>query len=409
MIEARLPTAGWRDNPGLNKIIVALFDGDEKPRIVGGAVRDSLLGLVVSDIDLATKLHPETVLNRLSSVDIKAIPTGLDHGTITAVVDTQNFEITTLRRDVATDGRRATIAFATDWKEDAARRDFTFNALYADNESGEIFDYFGGLDDLDKRLVRFIGDPDARIAEDHLRILRYFRFLARFGGERVDQPALTACASASKSLMALSRERIASELLKILGLPDPSFAVSLMIERGIFANFLPEISDRAATQLRQLISREIQYSQPISLSARLLSILPTQADIVDKIVMRLKLSNRMRVDLATRLADSNPEPDNIRSIAYKSGKETARDVALLYAPDVKLKLCLEMLIDWEAPQFPLKGGALIKLGLRAGPVVAKTLQQIEAQWIKEGFPPENRLSEIIDQFVAGALLSNKNA
>ena len=175
-----LPDVEWRDADGLKRVIAALADDHGGPRIVGGAVRDSLLGIAVTDVDLATILHPDAVIDRLEAARIKAVPTGLDHGTVTAVADGKNYEITTLRRDVATDGRRATVAFATDWREDAARRDFTINALYADPNTGEIFDYFDGLADLESGTIRFIGDADQRIAEDFLRILRYFRFLARF-------------------------------------------------------------------------------------------------------------------------------------------------------------------------------------------------------------------------------------
>ncbi len=176
-----LPEAEWRDADSLKRVVAALKDGHGGPRIVGGAVRDTLLGLRVSDVDVATILTPDEVIDRLEAARIKAIPTGLDHGTVTAVADARNYEITTLRRDVATDGRRAVVAFSTDWREDAARRDFTINALYADPETGEIFDYFAGLSDLEAGIVRFIGDADDRIAEDYLRILRYFRFLARYG------------------------------------------------------------------------------------------------------------------------------------------------------------------------------------------------------------------------------------
>ncbi len=241
MSMASLPDVPWRHSDGLQAVLAALSDRDQHPRVVGGAVRDSLFGLPVADVDLATPLLPDVVIRRLESAGIKAVPTGLDHGTITAVAHGQNFEITTLRRDVATDGRRAVVAFSTDWREDAARRDFTINALYADPVSGEIFDYFGGLDDLKAGIVRFIGDADTRIAEDHLRILRFFRFHARFGKGVADSVAIAACAKAAKSLMALSRERILDELSKLLALPDPLASVSLMIEHGIFAAFLPEL------------------------------------------------------------------------------------------------------------------------------------------------------------------------
>jgi poly(A) polymerase len=404
-----LPGAPWRESEGLKAITAALLDGDEGPRIVGGAVRDSLLGLQVSDIDLATKLTPEVVIDRLEAARIKAIPTGIDHGTITAVAHNQTFEITTLRRDVSTDGRRATVAFSQDWKEDAARRDFTINALYADPVSGEIFDYFRGLEDLKSHSLRFIGDPVQRIAEDHLRILRYFRFLARFGGDAVDHAALIACRDAAKSLMALSRERIASELLKIMGTAKPVFAVSLMVDNGIFASFLPELSDDAVFLLRRLVNREQDHAMQPSLTARLLSILPRDAATVDKVAMRLKLSNRMRVDMANRLSEHEPAPQTIRALAYRTDLECARDTAMLFADESALAGSLTNLADWSSPRFPIKGGDLIARGLSAGPVVAKTLKAIEAAWIEEDFPDTSRAEILTDQLVAGALLATKNS
>ena len=186
-MELILDAAKWLKKRGMNRLLAALGADDKLTRYVGGAIRDDLLGLPVSDIDLATRIPPEDVIRRLEKARIKAVPTGIEHGTITAVSDGHPFEITTLRRDVSTDGRRATVAFTDDWKEDAARRDFTINALSADPASGELFDYFGGLDDLENRRIRFIGDPLQRIAEDHLRILRFFRFHARFEASQPDQ------------------------------------------------------------------------------------------------------------------------------------------------------------------------------------------------------------------------------
>ena len=248
-----LPDADWRRRPGLAALIAAL-GGPEEARLVGGAVRDGLMGLPVSDIDVATRLLPDDVMARLKAARIKAVPTGLAHGTVTAVTEGGPVEVTTLRRDVATDGRHAKVVFSNDWQEDASRRDFTMNALYADPVSGEVFDWFGGLADLEARRVRFIGDPLTRIAEDHLRILRFFRFHARFGKGPADGPSLTACTTRANDLMALSRERIAAELLKLLAAPQPAPAVRLMIDHGIFAPVLPEIRD--AEPLEQLIARE---------------------------------------------------------------------------------------------------------------------------------------------------------
>ena len=199
-------------------------------------------------------LHQLKYLELARAAGLKAVPTGIDHGTVTVVAERTPVEVTTLRRDVATDGRRATIAYTGDWREDAARRDFTINALSADPDTGELFDYFGGLADLEARRVRFIGDPLQRIAEDHLRILRFFRFHAKFGAGTPDPEGLAACAARANDLMALSRERIADELLKLLALPDPAPTVRLMIDRGILKPVLPEIADPA--RLAALVEAE---------------------------------------------------------------------------------------------------------------------------------------------------------
>ena len=407
MSEAVLPDAEWRNASGLARVVAALADEHGGPRFVGGAVRDTLLGLQVTDVDLATMLLPEVVVDRLEAACIKAVPTGLDHGTVTAVADGKNYEITTLRRDVATDGRRAVVAFATDWKEDAARRDFTINALYADPSTGDIFDYFGGLEDLKTGNVRFIGDANERIAEDHLRILRYFRFLARFSKGPADSQAIAACAENTNSLMALSRERVAGELLKLLALPDPRRTISLMIQYRIFAPFLPEVADNAASALNRLYEREREWSCTPSLAARLLSLLPWDANTAQNVAMRLKLSNRMRADLARRLGGEPPTAKNVRAIAYRQGVDAARDSALLYADDADFASCMEMLNGWEAPEFAIKGGDLIARGLSVGPVVTQTLQAIENSWIAESFPPVTRINEIANQAVAEAMLASK--
>jgi poly(A) polymerase len=377
--------------------------------IVGGAVRDTLLGLAVSDVDVATTLTPDKVIDRLEAARIKAIPTGLDHGTVTAVADVKNYEITTLRRDVATDGRRAVVAFSTDWREDAARRDFTINALYADPETGEIFDYFAGLSDLEAGIIRFIGDAGDRIAEDYLRILRYFRFLARYGHGPIDAQAIAACAKGAHGLTALSRERIAQELTKILALPNPVGALSLMVEHRIFAAFLPELVGDAAERLTKLVEREQTFSQSMSLPARLLTLLPKDPASVDRVAARLKLSNKMREALALRVSAPPPNAATIRALAYRNGTDCARDAAMLYASDNGFEQSIAQLAGWQIPTFDLKGGDIIAMGLTAGPAVAKTLRSVETLWVSEGFPDYARLREIASQRVAEELSASRKA
>ena len=409
MISTNLPDAEWQHAEGLKKVLAALGDAYGGPRYVGGAVRDTLLGLPVADVDIATALEPMDVIDRLQAGGIKAIPTGIEHGTVTAAISGKNYEITTLRRDVTTDGRRATVAFATDWHEDAARRDFTINALYADPKSGEIFDYFNGLEDLQARRLRFIGDANQRIAEDFLRILRYFRFLARYGSGQLDTDAIAACAKGAHGLTALSRERIAQELTRILSLRDPVLSIELMITHGIFTPFLPELSDSAAIHLQSLIKREQQFAQIVSLPARFLALLNRDAVAVDKVAARLKLSNKLREGLAQRLIAPSPQPDNVRAMAYHADIGTARDLVMLYGTDSDVPECLAQLQQWEIPSLNVKGGDLIKLGLTAGPMVAKTLQAIEAAWIDEGFPDIQRQNELASQTVHAALSETKNA
>ena len=374
----RLDAARWRKKRGVARILKALGSGQGMIRYVGGAVRDELLGLPVSDVDFATRLRPEEVIERLEKAHIKAVPTGIDHGTVTAVADGHPAEITTLRADVSTDGRRATVAFTDDWMADASRRDFTINALYADPECGEVHDYFGGLDDLRARHVRFIGDPLTRIAEDHLRILRFFRFHARFGEGEPDAAALEACTARANDLMALSRERIADELLKLLSLPDPSATVALMIERGIFRPVLPEID--SAARLRTLLAAETESEFAPDALRRLSALLPRDPEAALAVATRLKLSNRARKRIA--LAADADLSTNSRALAYWIGTECAQDRLLLAgrAQDAT------QLTDWPVPRLPISGGQLIKRGVPQGPLVAKTLHAIERDWVGAGFP-----------------------
>lgn len=391
-----LPESEWRAHSGLLRIIRTLSDSDAKPLAVGGAVRDSLLGLPVSDVDLATGLRPDEVVRRLETAGIKAIPTGIDHGTITAVADARHFEITSFRRDVATDGRRATVAFSDNWREDAKRRDFTINALYADVQSGEIFDSVGGLSDLEARHVRFIGNAAERIAEDHLRILRYYRFLARFGEDIIDDEAMAACRDAAPSLKSLSRERIADELMKLLATADPRAAIDYMLGADIFAHIVSEIDGDAANILNRVVTRERAHGIAPSAIRRLTALLPKSPEISGKIASKLRLSKKMQAGLVSRIdfASAPVNAASIPAIAYHTSAETARDIALLFASDDDADACLAMLGRWEKPDFPLKGSDLIAMGLKPGPVVSQTLEAIRATWIAEGFPDAARVDTL---------------
>src|SRR5688572_16587378 len=325
----KLPRASWQTKAGMRPLLDALDAASGATRYVGGCVRDTLLGIPVRDVDLATRLTPEEVMTRLETAGIKAIPTGLAHGTVTAVVGGAPVEVTTLRRDVSTDGRRATIAYTDDWKEDAARRDFTINAFLADPISRELFDYFGGHADLEARRVRFIGDPLVRIAEDHLRILRFFRFHARFGGSEVDAAALEACTERANDLMALSRERIADELLKLLGFDAPVESLSLMVGRSILRPVLPEIDEAGVGRLERLVAREAEADIPANPIRRLAALLPADPDVAASVAGRLRLSKKATkrlVSAAARPAGDTTAPE---LLAYRLGLDNGVDRILL--------------------------------------------------------------------------------
>ena len=391
-----LDASKWRKKRGMKRLLAALGADEGLTRYVGGAVRDDLLGLPVSDIDLATRIEPDEVVRRLEKARIKAVPTGIEHGTVTAISDGGPFEITTLRRDVTTDGRRATVAFTDDWEEDAARRDFTINALSADPLTGELFDYFDGLTDLQNRHIRFIGDPLQRIAEDHLRILRFFRFHARFDAAEPDSAAIRACSARANDLMALSRERIADELLKLLGLPDPSATVAIMLECGILRPVLPEIEVEHIADLKNVISAELEARVEPDALRRLSALLPRDPSIAEAVGARLKLSNKARKRLACAAASDAGLPAQI--LTYRLGLECAVDRLLLAsrARDAA------SLANWRTPRLPISGGALIERGLDQGPVVARTLREIEDRWLAAGFPTGEAFQRIVDDVLKSA-------
>ena len=388
-----MPAAEWSTRKDLARLIGALGEG--QARYVGGAVRDTLLGADVQDIDLATPLAPVEVIARLDAAKIRSVPTGIAHGTVTAILDSGNVEITTLRRDVATDGRRAEVVFASDWREDAARRDFTINALYADPQTHEVFDYFGGLRDLAARRIRFIGDAHERIREDHLRILRYFRFQARFGSDPADEKAEQACHELRATLAELSRERVGWELQNLLALRDPAPTVARMAELGVLGVILPEAR---AQPLADLVAAEAgQHIAPDPIR-RLAALLPADPAQADAVAARLRLSNTQRKRLAAAAArgDALPTADAnaARALAYKLGRDGALDRLLLMGSDTSA------IADWDIPVFPLKGGDLVAAGVAEGPRVSRLLRKIESQWIAEGFPEEARVSALLEAELA---------
>jgi poly(A) polymerase len=385
-----LPDAAWRTRAGLAELGAVL--GADDARFVGGAVRDTLLRLDVADIDIATRHPPEQVMALLKAAGLRVVPTGLAHGTLTALTAGGPVEVTTLRRDVATDGRHAVVAFTDDWRIDAGRRDFTMNALYADPATGTVFDYFGGVDDLAAGRVRFIGDARQRIAEDHLRILRFFRFHARFG-EAIDAAGLDACTDRANDLMTLSRERIAAELLKLLVARHAVAVVTLMTERGILRGVLPEIGAAGVARLTTLAAAEAAHQVAPDAIRRLAVLIPP--DKADAVSARLKLSRADQRRLVA--ATAGPGEEGPLGLAYRFGTTIARDRLLVAGADVA------PLVGWSPPALPIGGGALVALGLERGPDVARALKAVEARWIAEGFPGADRTAVIAADVVAQAL------
>ena len=383
-----LPNADWTQRDGLKLLMQAL--GADNIRWVGGAVRDTLLGHQIYDVDCSTRLLPAAVIDRCKEAGIRTVPTGIEHGTITAVLEDGSVEITTIRRDVETDGRRATIAFAEDWSEDAARRDFTINALYVHPETLEISDYFGGLADLKARRVRFIGNAETRIREDHLRILRYFRFQARFG-DTLDDEALAACTKLASTLKGLSRERIGGELLTLLGLPDPAPTVRVMASSGVLAVVLPEARDRELKVLEALIACEKAQGARYEALRRLAALIPPISSIAETVAARLRLSRQQRSRLVCAADRRDADCEEPRALAYREGMACARDRILLLGGDTK------PLDDWDVPQFTLKGGEVVARGVAAGPAVARVLQAVEGRWVAEGFPDHARIEALLGE------------
>lgn len=370
--------------PATSSVIDALAAGGAEARFVGGAVRDALLGRPIGDIDIATPAPPERVTELLEERGIKVVPTGLAHGTVTAIAGTppRHFEITTLRRDVETYGRHARVAFDADWAADAARRDFTINAIYL-TPDGVIHDPVGGLADLRARHVRFVGDAATRIAEDVLRILRYYRFEARFGAGGGDAHARAACRAAAHLLPNLSIERIAQELVRLLETPDPVAALDMMREDGVLGVALPEAS--RLDRLRRLIGIEPK-GDPLR---RLAALVDVDAAGAVALAERLRLSNAWR-DRLRGLA--TPWPLDLQGDAraqrrslYRLGAERYRDLALLQAAEGAMspKRLAELLIlaeAWAFPVFPVTGHDVTSLGVPSGPRVGRLLGALHDWW-----------------------------
>lgn len=380
----------WMDIPGVRAVVWAL--GRENVRFVGGCVRDFLLGRPNLDVDMATPLQPEETMQRLREAHIRVKPIGIEHGTVVALTSTGQFEITTLRRDVETDGRRATVAFTTDWVEDALRRDFTINAFSVDPD-GNLYDPCGGLSDLSAGIIRFIGDPDERIREDVLRLLRFFRFAAWYGRGRLHQASLAAAARAADRLEILSGERLSAELHRLLAAADPGSAVEAMATNDILRS-LTSLSIRPRP-LAAFVVLEGAYDLPPCPVARLAAMLPGPADAYAALAERLRFSKaetRRLATLARPLPALGNDEAEVRRLLYRTGdRERYRLRALLAAAEGEagdLSLRLRVAETWPWPQLPVSGLDLVELGVKPGPHVGDILRLVEDWWVRRDFTPD---------------------
>jgi poly(A) polymerase len=378
----RIAPQPWMVEPATCAVLAALLAGGVEARFVGGSVRDALLGKQIGDIDIATPASPERVIELLEKAGIKVVPTGLAHGTVTAVVPPRHFEITTLRRDVETYGRRARVAFDADWAADAARRDFTINAIFL-TPDGTLHDPVGGLVDLRARRVRFVGDPATRIAEDVLRLLRYYRFEAHFGNGAGDGPARAACRAAAHSLPILSAERVAQELAKLLETPDPIAVLRMMQEDGVLAVVLTE-----ARRLKRL-QRLIEIEPAVDPLLRLAALIEVDGEGATALAARLRFSNAWRDRLRglSRPWPVDPRGDvrEQRRALYRLGVERYRDVAWLMAAEgevsrSQLTQLLDLAGSWTPPVFPLDGRDVTTLGIPTGERVGQLLAAVRDWW-----------------------------
>jgi len=400
MSDAKLLRVGWLNDPDVNAVMAALLAGDGvAARYVGGCVRDRVRNVPLTgeqvDVDIATTALPEQVIALLQAAKIKAVPTGIAHGTITAVSNHRPVEITTLRHDVTTDGRHAQVAYTDDWLADASRRDFTMNAIYADAD-GTLFDPLGGIDDAVAGRVRFVGDADARIKEDYLRVLRFFRFYAWCGNGDIDGTGLQACARNIDGLAKLSAERVSKELLKLLSANAPVAAIRQMAASGVLGAVLPEAS--AIDRLAAMAELDAMHMFPPDAILRLGALLTDDAAAAIKLAERLRLSNEQRHRMAAMLGAnervfSYMSVLEMRRTAYRLTPKVMHDVARLrWAQDpkrihnsVQWRALLPMIETWPVPKMPLSGHQVQLAGVPDGPLIGQVMREVEEWWIDSGF------------------------
>lgn len=380
-----------RMGDSLTQKLFQIFEGAGiTARFVGGCVRDAVLGIAAEDIDIAVPITPDEIIFHLTKPDINVIPTGYEFGTITAVLGDRTYQITSLRKDWETDGRHARVTYGTNWREDAERRDFTFNALYAD-QNGTIYDYFGGLEDLKFGIVRFVGDAHQRIQEDYLRILRYFRFLAWYGNGPINLEAVQACATHGAGLKGLSRERIGHEFLKLLGARMPIASLNLMNKSNLVQYIFPQPLNLKALEV--LINFEKSTKVMRRLAALLLPLIE-----VEENAKALRLSRAQKQYLHTCNSRIEDYPSTIKTTyrnLYYDGVELFQDLTMLSltqrplssTPSI-LEEALKIAATWTPPTFPVKGKDLVGMGVKPGPKLGDLLKQCEKWWIDENFQPD---------------------
>ncbi|MBB4379747.1 poly(A) polymerase [Bradyrhizobium sp. Rc3b] len=404
-----LADAPWLTAGGTARVLQLLNSGGEEARVVGGAVRNTLLGLQPGDIDIATTARPEEVIRRAKAAGIKSVPTGIDHGTVTLVIDSHPYEVTTLREDTETFGRKAKVAFGRDWVKDAERRDFTMNGLSVD-AAGVVYDHVGGIADAKARRVRFIGDPDQRIAEDYLRILRFFRIHAAFGAGDPDRDGYLACIRGRAGLASLSAERVRMEMLKLLVAARASAAVLAMADGGLLQALIGGVAYTGPLETMIAIERELGLAA--SSTRRLAALTVAVTEDAKRVAARLRLSNA-----ETKALDSmghrwwrftTKDEANARRLLYRLGPERYHDRVLLGwaraggdVTSMRWRALAELPQRWTAPKFPLKAADFIARGLAEGPALGHVLTLAEDAWLAADFPLEEAaLASIADQAAA---------
>ena len=381
----------WRDDATLAALMAALGEGNA--RIVGGAVRNAVIGRPVTDIDIATRLIPRDVTARAEAAGFSVHPVGIEHGSLILARDGRAFEVTTLRRDVETFGRHARVTFTTDWAEDARRRDFTMNALYADL-SGQVFDPVGGLPDAVARHVRFIGRAAERIREDFLRILRFFRFWATYDAGPPDEEALAAIRAEADGLSIISRERIREELRRLLVAPRVIEALAWMRATGVARHIFPRTCDGQSHALAAMAEADADLALEPEWLLRLIAFCGPREELVEAFRLSRQEGERIR-----RLRRLKPPPADdeiaLKALLYREGEQGALDALRVFAawgqvPLRTLARMKELAEHWVPPAFPLHGRDVIAAGLAPGPQVGQLLRELEEEWIAAGFPARSR-------------------